>query len=256
MRNIALGLSYDGTAYHGWQKQKNAVSVSEVLQRAIESVCGDCRALTGCGRTDAGVHAKNYCANFRTSAVIPSARLPQALNANLPADIAVFAACDAPEDFCAIRSCVEKAYVYRILNTRVRDPLLRRISYFYPAVLDVCKMQRAARAFVGTHDFAAVRSRGTETKSTVRTVYDSDVEKAGGVISIRVCADGFLYNKARTIAGTLLYVGRGKIAPEDVPALLLLKDRRLTGPTLPPEGLMLAGVWYKGIVGEMFGCEE
>ena len=251
MRNIALGLGYDGTAYHGWQKQKNALSVSEVLRRAIAEVCGDCRVPTGCGRTDAGVHARNYCANFYTDSAIPCEKLPLALNANLPDDIAVFAACDAPDDFCAIRSCLRKEYTYQILNTRVRDPFLCRTSCFYPAPLDVGAMREAAAAFVGTHDFAAVRSLGTATKTTVRTVYSCDVEKAGDLLAIRVCADGFLYNMARAIAGTLVYAGRGKLAPEDIPALLEAKDRRLTGPTMPPQGLCLTRVWYEGEVGEM-----
>jgi len=251
-RNIALRLSYDGTAYHGWQKQKNAVSISEVLRQAIEAVCGNCRTLTGCGRTDAGVHASVYCANFRTVGTIPFIRLPVALNANLPADIAVAAACDAPDDFCAIRSCVKKEYVYRILNAPIRDPFLRRTSCFYPAPLDVEAMRAAASHFVGTHDFAAVRSVGTETRTTVRTVFSCAVETTGNLIEISITADGFLYNMARAIAGTLVYAGRGKLLPADIPALLAAKDRRRTGPTMPPEGLCLTRVWYEGVVGEMF----
>jgi len=251
MRNIAIRLSYDGTAYHGWQKQKNALTVSEVLQKTIEQICGDCQKIIGCGRTDAGVHAKTYCANFRTSSKIPCDRLPLALNANLPEDIAVRAACDAGEGFCAIRSAVKKEYTYSILNTRLRDPFLQNRACFYPAPLDLERMQHAASAFVGLHDFAAVRSVGTETKTTVRNVFYCDATKRGDLIEIRICADGFLYNMARAIAGTLVYAGIGKLEPEDIPALLESKDRRLTGPTMPPQGLCLTRVWYDGVVGEM-----
>ena len=256
MRNIALGLSYDGSAYHGWQRQKNALSVSEVLGRAVGAVCGDCRSLTGCGRTDAGVHARVYCANFRTESGIPVDRLPLALNAALPEDIAVFAACDAAPEFCSIRSCLKKEYTYRILNTRLRDPFLRRYACFYPAPLDLDRMRRAAAAFVGRHDFAAVRSLGTETRTTVRTVFECGVERTGDLLEVRVCADGFLYNMARAIAGTLVYAGRGKLEPEDIPPLLEARDRRLAGPTMPPEGLMLTRLWYGGAVGAMLGGDK
>ena len=251
MRNIALRLKYDGSAYHGWQVQKTDVSVAETVERALSKVCKHPVRVVGCGRTDAGVHALRYCANFRTGCAIPVEKLPLAVNARLPGDISVSAACEAPEDFNAIGSCVKKEYIYRILNSRVRDPFLDKRVCFYPQRLDTERMAAAGRAFEGTHDFRAVRSVGTETKTTVRTVYWCRTERSGDLITVSVCADGFLYNMVRAIVGTMVYASYGKLEPEDIPDLLEKGDRRLTGPTMPPQGLYMNRVWYAGAVGEM-----
>ena len=251
MRNIAIRLSYDGTRYHGWQLQKNEISVAETVEKALTRACGASVRVVGCGRTDAGVHALRYCANFRSDTRIPLERLPLAVNAYLPADIAVSAACEAPEGFNAIGSCIKKEYLYKILNGKIRDPFLENRVCFYPQRLDLERMRRAAAAFEGTHDFRAVRSVGTETKTTVRTVHWCRVEKEGELITLAVCADGFLYNMCRAIAGTLIYASYGKLEPEEIPALLEKGDRRLTGPTMPPQGLYLNRVWYDGAVGDM-----
>ena len=251
MRNIALRLRYDGSAYHGWQVQKNDISVAETLERALGKVCGHAVKVTGCGRTDAGVHALSYCANFRTESAIPAERLPLAVNSRLPGDIAVLRAVDVPEGFNAIGSCIKKEYVYKIMNTRIRDPFLQRRVCFYPAPLDFERLAAAGAAFEGTHDFAAVRSVGTETKTTVRTVYWCRAERQGELITIAVCADGFLYNMVRAIVGTMVYASHGKLEPGDIPALLETRDRRLTGPTMPPQGLYLSRVWYEGEAGKL-----
>ena len=251
MRNIALRLRYDGSAYHGWQVQKNDISVAETLEKALGKVCGHAVKVTGCGRTDAGVHALSYCANFRTESAIPAERLPLAVNSRLPGDIAVLRAVDVPEGFNAIGSCIKKEYVYRIMNTRIRDPFLQRRVCFYPAPLDFERLAAAGAAFEGTHDFAAVRSVGTETKTTVRTVYWCRAERQGELITIAVCADGFLYNMVRAIVGTMVYASHGKLEPGDIPALLETRDRRLTGPTMPPQGLYLSRVWYEGEAGKL-----
>ncbi len=251
MRNIALRLRYDGSAYHGWQVQKNDVSVAETLEKALGKVCGHAVKVTGCGRTDAGVHALSYCANFRTESAIPAERLPLAVNSRLPGDIAVLRAIDVPEGFNAIGSCIKKEYVYKIMNTRIRDPFLQRRVCFYPAPLDFERLAAAGAAFEGTHDFAAVRSVGTETKTTVRTVYWCRAERQGELITIAVCADGFLYNMVRAIVGTMVYASHGKLEPGDIPALLETRDRRLTGPTMPPQGLYLSRVWYEGEAGKL-----
>ncbi len=244
---------YDGTAYHGWQRQKNAVTVQETLEKALRTICGHELNVTGCGRTDAGVHAKVYCANFKTSSTIPSERLPLAVNSRLPADIVVRAAEDVGEDFNSILSCVRKEYTYVIYNSRIKDPFFANRAYFYPMKMDIKLMKEAAAAFVGTHDFAAVRSTGTDVKSTVRTVHYCDVIKGEGELTeIRICADGFLYNMARAIAGTILYVSEGKIPPKDISLLLEKGDRRLAGPTVPPQGLYMTGVWYEGAAGSLF----
>ena len=255
MRNIALKLRYDGSAYHGWQRQKNAVSVVETLEAALSKVCGHPVRTVGCGRTDAGVHALRYCANFHTDCPIPVDRVPLAVNSRLPGDVAVLDACEAEERFNAIGSCVRKEYVYRILNRRIRDPFLEKRVCFYPAALDFSRMERAGRAFEGTHDFRAVRSVGTETKTTVRTIYWCRMERTGDLFSVYVCANGFLYNMVRAIVGTMVYASYGKLEPEDIPGLLEKGDRRLTGPTMPPQGLYMNRVWYDGPVGEMMDAE-
>ena len=251
MRNIALKLMYNGTAYHGWQVQKNAVTVCETLQKALKQITGENVHLTGCGRTDAGVHAEHYIANFRTESRIPLERLPFAINTHTPEDIAVKEALEVAEDFNAIGSCIKKEYIYKIKNSRIRDPFLQNRVCFYPSRLDFDRMKRAAQAFVGTHDFRAVRSVGTETRTTVRTVYWCDVTQEDDIITLAVCADGFLYNMVRAIVGTCVYASHGKLEPEEIPHLLEIGDRRLTGPTMPPQGLYMNRIWYEGDVGEM-----
>lgn len=251
MRNVAIRLRYDGTRYHGWQVQKTEITVAGTLEAALSSVCGETIKLVGCGRTDAGVHALRYCASFKTAATIPADRIPFAVNARLPRDISVTAGVEAEQDFNAILSCEKKEYTYKIYNARIRDPFHADRACFYPARINVQRMREAAAHFVGTHDFAAVRSVGTETKTTVRTVHWYEVEQHGDTVELRVCADGFLYNMARAMAGTLLYVSEGKLEPGDIPALLESRDRRLTGPTVPPGGLYLSRIWYPGAVGEM-----
>ena len=251
MRNIALRLRYDGSAYHGWQVQKSEITVGETLEIALTKTCSHSVKVVGCGRTDAGVHALRYCANFKTDSRIPIDRIPLAVNSRLPMDIAVTDAVEAPEDFNAILSCEKKEYTYKILNSNIRDPFMHNRVCFYPSPLDFDRLYRAGKAFEGTHDFAAVRSVGTETKTTVRTVYWCDTELIDGHICIRICADGFLYNMARAIVGTMVYAAHEKLNPEDIPALLEAGDRRLTGPTMPPQGLYMSRIWYDGQVGAM-----
>lgn len=255
MRNIALRLRYDGSRYHGWQVQKGDITVAQTLEEALGKVCGHPVKAVGCGRTDAGVHALRYCANFKTDCRIPVDRFPLAINSRLPGDIAVTMAAKAEDGFNAISSCIKKEYIYKILNSNIRDPFLERRVCFYPQGLDMELMRAAAAAFEGTHDFRAVRSLGTETKTTVRTVHWCRAEKQGDLITISVCADGFLYNMCRAIVGTMVYASYGKLRPEEIPALLELGDRRLTGPTMPPQGLYLNRVWYDGAVGKMFEAD-
>ena len=251
MKNIALRLRYDGSCYHGWQVQKNAITVAQTMEEALAKVCGERVKLTGCGRTDAGVHALRYCANFHSDCTVPVDRMPLAVNSRLPDDIAVVDAVEVPDDFNAIGSCVKKEYVYKILNSRIPDPFLADRVCFYPQRLDISLMQAAARAVEGTHDFKAVRSEGTQTKTTVRTVYWCRVEKDGDLITVSICANGFLYNMCRAMVGTMVYASYGKLIPEEIPALLEKRDRRLTGPTMPPQGLYLNRVWYDGAAGAM-----
>lgn len=244
MRNIALFLKYEGTAYHGWQVQKNACTVAQTLEEATARVVGHRVHLTGCGRTDAGVHARVYVANFRTDSRIPVDRLPYALNTHLPEDIVVFDAREVHDGFNAIGSCVKKEYTYQIYNSRIRDPFYVNRAWFYPKHLDENIMQLAASQFVGTHDFAAVRSVGTDVKSTIRTVHHFEVERQEDIILCRICANGFLYNMARAMTGTVVYAAEGKIAPTEIGALLQKGDRTAAGPTVPPGGLYMSQLWY------------
>ena len=243
-RNIALRLSYTGTAYHGWQVQKNAASVAETLEKALSSVVCHPVKLTGAGRTDAGVHARVYVANFRTASGIPVERLPLAVNTRLPDDISVSKATVVPDSFNAIGSCKKKEYTYRIYNSRIRDPFYVNRVWFDPKPLDETVMAEAAARFVGAHDFAAVRSVGTETKTTVRTVHYFEITRRGAMIDCRVCADGFLYNMVRAMVGTCVYASEGKLAPAEIPEILASRNRTLAGPTAPPDGLYMTNLWY------------
>ena len=244
MRNIALRLMYVGTAYHGWQVQKNAETVAETLEKSLAQVVGHPVRCTGAGRTDAGVHAEVYVANFRTTSRIPCDRLPLAVNTRLPDDIVVVKATPVPDSFNAIGSCRRKEYTYRIYNSRLGNPFYVDRAWFYPRHLDEGVMGAAAAQFVGTHDFRAVRSVGTETRTTVRTVYYFDVERRGDLISCRVCANGFLYNMVRAMVGTIVYAAEGKLSPADIPAILDSGNRTLAGPTVPPGGLYMTNLWY------------
>ena len=244
-RNLALKLMYNGTAYHGWQVQKNAVSVAETLEKALSTVVGHPVKCTGAGRTDAGVHAQVYVANFRTTSRIPCDRLPLAVNTRLPDDVVVVKATPVPDSFNAIGSCRRKEYTYRIYNSRLGNPFYVDRAWFYPKRLDENVMQQAADQFVGTHDFRAVRSVGTETKTTVRTVYYFDITRGGDLIECRVCANGFLYNMVRAMVGTVVYASEGKLSPGDIPAILESGNRTLAGPTVPPGGLYMTRLWYE-----------
>lgn len=254
-RNIALKLMYVGTAYHGWQVQKNAVSVAETLEKALSTVVCHPVKCTGAGRTDAGVHAEVYIANFHTRSSIPTDRIPLAVNTRLPDDIVVVKATEVPEHFNAIGSCLRKEYTYRIYNSRLGNAFYVNRAWFYPKHLDEQVMQRAADQFVGTHDFAAVRSVGTDVKSTVRTVYYYQVERQGNLILLRVCANGFLYNMARAMAGTVVYCAEGKIQPEEIGKILDSGNRTAAGPTVPPGGLYMTHLWYDDGI-EKFECSS
>ncbi len=243
MRNICLVLRYDGTAYHGWQIQKHLPTVCQTIQEALTRLCKTPVTLTGCGRTDAGVHALRYVANFMTESRIPVERFPYAVNTYLPEDISIVDAIEVPLDFHATYSCIQKEYTYRLYTVPHRDPLLARRSLFYPYEVDLPKFQETAAAFVGTHDFAAVRTMGSNVKTTVRTVYYFKVqEDSWNHYSFRVAADGFLYNMVRAMVGTVLYAQSGKM--DTIDALLQSGNRSGAGPTLPPHGLYMSGIWY------------
>lgn len=244
MRNIALLLSYDGRNYHGWQSQANGQSVQDTLNAALSSLFNEDIKVVGCGRTDAGVHAKNYFASLRTTSQIPLGKIPLGANAYLPSDVSVKRAFEVSEDFHPVHSCTKKEYTYYIYASPVRDPFLdgRALHMRYPLNIDL--MKQAAEQFVGSHDFSAVRSLGTPVKSTVRTIYECEIESEGKLVAIRISANGFLYNMARAIAGTLLDVSSGKIGAEEISDILLSGDRSRAGATAPAHGLYMTNIIY------------
>lgn len=242
--NVKILIEYDGTNYHGWQRQKNARSIQETLERAISRVTGETVNVTGAGRTDAGVHALGQVANFLTQTRIPVEKLPYAINSKLPKDIVVKGAEVVPEDFHARKWAKAKTYCYSIYNAPFPSPLLRNYTYFFPLPIDLEAMKKAAAEFIGVHDFSAFRASGSPVKSSVRRVNRLEIIRRQDIVNIEIEADGFLYNMVRIIAGTLLEAGIGKLNPQKVKAIIESCDRNKAGRTLPPQGLCLIKVQY------------
>ncbi len=240
-----LKMAYDGTNYHGWQRQKNGITVQEIMENVLSEMFGIKTTVTGCSRTDAGVHAKIYVCSFSGETTIPADKIPFVLNTKLPGDIRAYECIVMHDDFNARFETVSKAYEYKIINRAFHDPLLLNYAWHFPVKLDVEKMQKAAEIIRGKHDFASFCAAGSVVKSTVRTVTDLTVTREGDVITVRAEADGFLYNMVRIITGTLVYVGCGKLCVEDIAELINKKDRRLLGITAPPQGLSLVEVNYE-----------
>jgi tRNA pseudouridine38-40 synthase len=243
-RNVRLLVSYDGTAYCGWETQKNGVAVQEVLEEAIRKITGESVALEGSGRTDAGVHALGQVASFRMRHRIPARKLVLALNATIPEDVAVLDAADADPSFHARFSAVSKTYRYTILNDRVRRPLLRATAYHFPKPLDAAAMHEAAQAIVGTHDFRAFAKEAARKKSCVRTIFRAVVERDGVLVRLEFTGDGFLYNMIRIVTGTLIDVGLGRRGPDALARLTAGGRRPHAGFTVPAHGLCLVSVDY------------
>ena len=241
---ILLLIAYLGTNYHGWQVQPNAVTVQEVMQDAIERITGTRSDLTGCSRTDAGVHANNFYCCFSPKKEIDINTLPKALNAVLPFDIAVKEAREVEESFHPRYTASGKEYIYRVYNNYGRDPFEHGRSYHYRYPLDTDKMRAAAKHIVGTHDFAAFCASGSSVTDTVRTVSELNITKDGDIVTFSISADGFLYNMVRIIVGTLIAVSEGLISQSDIPEIIESRDRNRAGTTAPPEGLYLNRVFY------------
>ncbi len=247
MRNIAMAIRYDGTGFHGWQRQKNGLSVQQAVETALSDLTGAPVQITGCSRTDAGVHALDYVFNFQSETNIPAERLPYALNYHLDKRISALSAWDMPEDFNARFSARGKRYIYRIWNSGIRHPFLARYSWQLPYQLDPKVMKEAAPILEGTHDFAGFMAAGGSQKTTVRTIRLCKVEQDASqpeLITVTVEADAFLYNMVRIITGTLVEIGLGRIDPKDLPTILESRDRRKCGLTAPPQGLFLEKVYY------------
>lgn len=244
MRNIKLQIEYDGANYSGWQIQKNDKTVQETLSHAIAQALQEKVTIHGAGRTDAGVHALGQVAHFKTGSSIPAERLVHAINYYLPHDIVVKSAVDVPESFHAQYSTKSKVYQYTVLNDWTRSAINRNFCYVYGYALDVEKMADAARLLIGAHDFTSFTTKAIEEKNRVRTVQRLDIRKEGKYLYFTIEADGFLYNMVRTIVGTLLEVGRGKIAGEAINDILNKKNRIFAGPTAPARGLCLMEIKY------------
>ncbi|HEY5466232.1 MAG TPA: tRNA pseudouridine(38-40) synthase TruA [Clostridia bacterium] len=247
MRTIALLTEYDGTRFLGWQSQREGRTIQNELESALSVLFEQPIRLYGCSRTDAGVHAIGHVSHFKASGSIPSDRIPLALSAILPEDIAVRLAVEMPETFHARYGARAKRYTYRIWNTRIRSAITRQTVFHEPRPLDLGAMRQAALLLTGRHDFSAFMAAGGKTATTVRTLMDVRVDRIPGdpTIKITVTGDGFLYNMVRILSGTLLYAGLGKIRPEDLPEILLSGDRRRAGKTLPAKGLTLEAVYYE-----------
>lgn len=246
MRNIKLIIEYEGTNYCGWQSQKNACSIQETIQNAIEKITGSRSNLTGSGRTDAGVHAKGQVANFLTDSKIPAERFAFALNSVLPRDIVIKNSSEVEMEFHARYSTVGKKYSYLLLNSKQPTALYRNLAYHvsYCDKLDLEQMYVASQHFVGTHDFAGFMSTGSSIKGTVRTIYEINIVQEDDLIKLIYHGNGFLYNMVRIISGTLLYAGIGKIHSNEIPKVIASKDRTKAGITLPAHGLYLEKVLY------------
>ncbi len=239
-----LTIQYIGTHYHGWQVQPNAVTVQQLVQDAIEKVTGVRSALTGCSRTDAGVHAEMFCCVTDTASSITEEKLVAALNAWLPSDVAVTDCREAAADFHPRYDARGKQYQYRIWNRPARNPFLEGRALHCRRRLDVQKMHRAAQGFLGRHDFSAFCAAGSEVEDRVRTVTECRVSEQDGLVTFTVAADGFLYNMVRIMMGTLLDIESGRLCEDVIPALLESPDRAAAGHTAPACGLYLTRVYY------------
>ena len=247
MRNLRLLIEYDGTSYCGWQTQtrnKLKRSIQGILEDTLRKILQEKINLTGSGRTDAGVHAAGQVANFKTGSDIPLRNLQRSLNSLLPDDIVVKDVKEVSLSFHSRYSARSKRYRYTVLNRPFSCALSRNVVFFYPHPLDIKLMKKAAKAFVGRHDFSAFRNADKKAASSVRRVKKLILKKEGDFIHIDIEADGFLYNMVRSIAGTLIEVGRGKIEAGEAGKILRGKRRDLAGPTAPAKGLCLMAVKY------------
>ncbi len=243
-RNIRLTLEFDGTAYQGWQVQAAGLTVQGELEEAILQVTGERLRVTGCSRTDAGVHARNFTANFYTASSIPSDRFHYPLNNVLPPDIRVNKSEETTLAFHSQRSALAKTYTYRFVNGDHSPAIGRQYVALVKGRLDHELMQEAAKLFQGSHDFRAFMSLGSSAKTTVRTIHAAALFKDGPLYELRLTGDGFLYNMVRIIAGTLIQLGHGSRSLQDLKDALAEGDRLKAGKVAQARGLILEDVYY------------
>ena len=244
-RNIRLLLEYDGTRYHGWQRQRADLSIQQVLEEALQRLTREKVALIGSGRTDAGVHALGQVANFRTAGTIPLKAFHEGLNSMLPYDIAVLEAREVPPEFHARKSALSKTYEYRLLNRPSRSPLYHHYGWRLANKLDLEAMAAAAANLPGEHDFSAFRASGSGNLNPVRKIFSAGWQTQPGAWRIfTITGSGFLRGMVRSLVGTMVEIGKGKAGPELLAELLQSGERRLAGPTAPGQGLYLVEVDY------------
>ncbi|MCM1529279.1 MAG: tRNA pseudouridine(38-40) synthase TruA [Alistipes sp.] len=244
MRNLKVMTAYRGTKYHGYQRQANALTVQEVLERAVSKVLNEQAAIIGCSRTDTGVHANNFCFNVKTESNIRTIGFCRGVNGELPDDISILSCEDVPLDFHARFDCKGKEYIYKIHCSESKDPFGADLAYHYRRKFNMGRARAAAVHLVGTHDFASFCADCTSVSTTVRTIYSLEIENNGDSVILLVKGDGFLYNMIRIIAGTLLDVSEGRIEPDQIPAILEARDRLKAGRTAMAHGLYLNRVFY------------
>lgn len=241
---VIFTVEYDGTDYCGWQIQDNGITVQQTMEEAHAKIFGERTRFTASGRTDSGVHAAGQVVHFDTEINVSPEGLMRGINSALPPDIRVIAARFAPEGFHARFSTKKKTYEYRAYESDVERPLKSRYAVRINTGADIEKMRAAARVFEGEHDFAALCAAGSSVKDTVRRIYSIAVDRRGDDLIFTVTGNGFLYKMVRTIAGTLLDAGYGKISSEDIADALNRAERSRLGKTMPPEGLTLVKVEY------------
>lgn len=244
-RNIKLIIEYDGTNYSGWQKQKHSITIQQKIEEAIKSITKEDCEVIGSSRTDAGVHARGFVANFITESNIPPNKFKYAINSKLPKDIVIRNSEEVPLEFHSRFDSKGKKYIYTILNREEPPTIERNYVYHFPKKLDVDLMRQGSKFFIGEHEFDSFyKKSGSTVKSTLRNIYYCDVIKRDNLIEFIVIGNGFLYNMVRIMAGTLIEVGIGRIQPKDIQDILLAKDREKAGRSLPPQGLCLYEVLY------------
>ena len=245
MSHYRLTLTFEGTAYHGWQRQKGWPTVQEVVEMAIARTVGHAVSVRGCGRTDAGVHAENYVAVFETDSELPPERMMGAINSRLPEDVAVIDCDHPPDGFDPTTDVVEKVYRYTIAVGDPRPVIERNFVHWVWARLDIDAMSEAAACLVGEHDFASFVTEREPGKNTVRTIHRLDVDAEGRYIRVTVSGNGFLYNMVRAIVGCLIDVGRGRLQPRCMREILDARDRTKACDNAPAKGLTMVRVTYR-----------
>lgn len=246
MRNLLLTISYCGKNLHGWQIQENALTVQEVFQDALYQIIHERPDIKGCSRTDSGVHANMYCVSMKIAHPITNDHLMMAMNRYLPDDVAVTNVRDVSDDFHARYSCIGKEYVYKVWNSRVRNPFLHDMALHYRYDMDVEALNAEAQAFVGTHDFTSFCTLDKREKGDfTRTVKYFSVKREGDMVTFTVAADGFLYNMVRIMVGTLLAINNKRIPRGTLADIIKAENRKYAGPTAPSCGLYLNKVFYE-----------